>query len=155
MWPREWPGGQIHQQAEESSDAPFTDLPAPFTLGREYVCYNLPNCSLPPGLSHVALRSQSKVPAVEGHPERTALNSRTVPALGHHPQPTGQADASSHVAFPACTAPRTNRPDRRGVDGAGGSSLSWRLLFLHLAESKWNSHLYLPVIHCIVFPPSQ
>lgn len=44
------------------------------------------------------------------------------------------------------------KDDQVGAGRILPSSLS-RIFFPLLAEGKWNSHLYLPVIPCIAFTP--
>ena len=121
-------------------------------------------------LSPVILASHSKVSAGKGqHPEVTLLSSGAIPALFCYPQLRNQADPSGQAHLSDCTsshppptAPGVKRAPWRSNGGSQAPREILRLvltkfspsrsfLSLHLAETKWNSHLYLPAIHCIAF----
>lgn len=119
-------------------------------------------------LSPVILASHSKVSAGKGlHPEVTLLSSEAIPALFCYPQlryqadPSGQAHLSDYIPATA-TGPGVKRAPWRSNGSSQAPREILRLvltefspsrsfLSLHLTEAKWNSHLYLPAIHCIAF----
>lgn len=110
----------------------------------------------------MALRSHSKVPTVKGqHLEMTVLSSRTAPAWATTLSWGVKQILVIKGLLSGCTAPRINEQGvghqaPRDPQISAGKSLpflSRTFLSLRVAETKWNSHLYLPVIPRIVFSP--
>lgn len=110
-------------------------------------------------------RSHSKAPAVKGRPQnRTMLSSETFqPRL----LPTAQDSSrrwwgSRSVGSYRSRYKEIPLQEHRGSGAPEGySDRCWQnafsrsFLFLHLAETKWNSQMYLPFTYCLFAPNGE